>query len=227
MLLVAAAAAFWFSGLWRDLTFQSLQSHYAELLALVGSHPYLTYVSFVLVAAVATAACLPATSLAMVAGGALFGGWAGAGGAIMASTAGAVATYFAVRLAGEGRLKRWIDRNEGRLNQLVCQVDANPFICLLAMRLTPVIPFPAISIAAGAIHAPLRAFLPATLLGVAPAALLLGHLGAGVAGVLASGKPFEPQLLWSPQIIGPLAGFALAAGIAAVLAIRRRARRAV
>jgi len=224
LLILAAGAGFWLSGLWRALTLDSLPMHYAELLAMVRAHPYTSYVAFVAAAAVATAACLPTTFLTMVAGGVLFGGWVGAGGAVASSTLGAAATYLAVRLAGDGRIRQWVERDDSPFNRFVCHIDADPFVCILAMRLAPMIPFPAVSIAAGAVHAPFKAYFPATLLGVAPAALLLGHLGAGVSGLFASGAPFEAELLWRPDIIGPLTVVALAGAGAAVIAIRRRAR---
>jgi membrane protein DedA with SNARE-associated domain len=55
----------------------------------------------------------------------------------------------------------------------------------------------------------LAVFVPATLIGIAPASFILSSIGASVGTILAEGKSPDLSVLFSAHILLPLAGLAL------------------
>ncbi|MFI0724175.1 TVP38/TMEM64 family protein [Streptomyces sp. NPDC021224] len=151
---------------------------------------------------------LPKPALCAAAG-AFFGLRTGLLVAVLGNTAGALLGYGAARLLGSDalRLLSVRSRHVGLLRQRLAQ---KPFVGLLWMRITPGMPFAAVSVAAGSSRLPILPFAAATALGTLPATS-----ACVVMGTTASS-------LSSPVIWAPFAGAVAAVG--AVLLVRRRRR---
>jgi uncharacterized membrane protein YdjX (TVP38/TMEM64 family) len=76
------------------------------------------------------------------------------------------------------------------------------------VRLVPLAPFWVVNLAAAVGGMSLRAFVPATALGIIPASFVLSSIGAGVGGVLTAGRTPDLSVLFAPRIILPLLGLA-------------------
>ncbi|MGW1135038.1 TVP38/TMEM64 family protein [Streptomyces griseoluteus] len=127
----------------------------------------------------------------------------------MGNTAGALIGYGAARLLGSDALNLLSTRSP-HVDALRARLVQRPFVGMLWMRLTPGMPFAAVSVAAGSSRLPVVPFAVATALGTLPATAACVAMGTA-----ASSLP-------SPVIWGPF-GAAVAA-FGAVFLIRRRRR---
>jgi uncharacterized membrane protein YdjX (TVP38/TMEM64 family) len=126
-----------------------------------------TAVIFVIVWGVATTLGFPAVPL-MVAGGALFGVVVGTLLNLAGTAVGALGGYLLARVAVSDALRRWLAKRVP-LDELS---DGADFLTLLRIRLLPLVPFSAVSYAAGMAHVPVWPFLASTLVGQLPSTLL-------------------------------------------------------
>ncbi len=217
--LAALIAALVASGWWRHLSPADLRAHYGELTSFVQNHPVQSLVVFTLTSAAVTAACLPATGVLVVLGGALFGTLPGGGAALIGSVLGSICVFLACRSATAG----WVASEvTGRIGRLMASFSRHTFSTLLVLRLTPIAPLSVVNIAAGFARVRLAPFVAASLIGSAPSNLIYAGLGAGLRVALRRGLVLDPALLTSPKVMAPLAALAVLAGGTAVVNLRRR-----
>ena len=202
VLVVLAAAGF---VLLRGFGWDSLARHQGQLADWIGMHPVGSAALFV-AAYIATAALsLPQGALLTVAGGLLFGTILGCALTVTGATIGASILLVIVRSAFAETLKR----HRGRIpEQVQTRLARDGFSYLLALRLVPLFPFWVVNLAAAVAGIRLAVFVPATLLGIAPASLVLSSIGAGVGGILAAGRTPDLSVLFSPRILLPMLGLA-------------------
>lgn len=217
--LVAFVGALVASGWWRHLSAADLRAHYGEITDFVRHDPVVALGIFVLVTAAVTAACLPATGVLVVLGGALFGTLLGGGGALVGIVIGSTCVFLACRSASAG----WVPPDaKGRIGRLMASVSRHTFSTLLVLRLTPIAPLSLVNIAAGLARVRLAPFVTASLIGSAPSIFIYAGLGAGLRGALKRGLVLDPALMTSPKLIWPLVALAVLAGATAVINLRRR-----
>jgi len=219
-LLVGAIA----TGAWRRLSLTELQAHHLALRALVHHRPALTLVAFFAVFTLVVVACIPGPGLMSVTAGYLFGWVMGGAVAVAACVTGSSLLFLACGAA----FGDWAAARGGeRLARLQAMLARDAFAYLLTLRLIPVMPFFAPTLAAALAQVPLRSLAAATTLGAAPVCFLLAGLGAGLGRMFDDGARLSPRLFERPAIILPLAALAIlsAAPIAWRLARRRRAWR--
>ena len=205
LLLLAAIAVAWASGLTRLISWHTLAHHQLELAVWVETHPILAPSLYMLTYAVVVALSLPEAAVVSVAGGLLFGTFLGGILAIAGSTVGAIVLFLAIR----HHLASAIAARGGRLIDRVREALARDgFSYLLAIRLVPAFPFWLINLAAGLSGMGLRPYVLATVLGIIPATFVYASIGAGVGKVLAEGGAPDLSIVFSPGILGPLIGFA-------------------
>ena len=125
---------------------------------------------------------------------------------VVGATLGASALLVIVRSA----LAQMLSRNRHRIPESVrSRLATDGFSYLLALRLVPLFPFWIVNLAAAVAEIRLAVFVPATLIGIAPASFILSSIGAGVGTILAEGKTPDLSVLFSAHILLPLAGLAL------------------
>lgn len=131
---------------------------------------------FVLAYGMAVTVMLPVAIVLTVASGVIFGAWAGAFLSIVGALTGALVAFLITRRMGPklNAGKRSVDLG------LVAGTKSM-FAVVLTLRLTPLVPFTPVSVAAGAIRMPLLSFILATCLGVTPECAIYAAAGAGVA----------------------------------------------
>jgi uncharacterized membrane protein YdjX (TVP38/TMEM64 family) len=214
VLLVFAVAAF---VLLHGIGWDSLARHRVLLTDWVGVHPVAS-ATFYLLAYIATAALsLPQAALLTVAGGMLFGTILGGVLTVIGATIGGSILLIVARSA----FARTLDRHRHHIpEQVQVRLARDGFSYLLALRLVPVFPFWIVNLAAAVAGIRLGVFVPATLLGIAPASFVLSSIGSGVDSVLAEGRTPDLSVLFAPRILLPLLGLAILSLLPTVL--RRR-----
>jgi uncharacterized membrane protein YdjX (TVP38/TMEM64 family) len=202
VLIILAAGAF---GLAHNFGWDTLAHHREVLADWVRIHP-VTSAGLYLLAYILTAAlALPPAGVLTVTGGFLFGTALGGALAVIAATIGASILMVVVRFV----FAPMLDRHRDRIPQGVrTRLARDGFNYLLALRLIPLFPFWLINLTAAVAGIRLITFVPATLLGIAPASFILSSIGAGVGTILARGKTPNLSVLLSAHILLPLAGLA-------------------
>jgi uncharacterized membrane protein YdjX (TVP38/TMEM64 family) len=218
LLLLAVGALFLALGGERYLSFAALADNRARLLAFVERAGLWAPFAYILAYAGLVALSVPGASLMTMAGGFLFGVWAGAACAVVGATSGAIIVFLAARtgLAGiAGRVGRWAERFEAGFR-------ADGLSYLLLLHLVPLIPFWAVNLMAGTMGLRLRVFVAGTFFGIMPLALVYAGIGSGLGGLLEKGRIPHHGMMLRPGVALPILGLALLV-LASVIYRRRRA----
>jgi uncharacterized membrane protein YdjX (TVP38/TMEM64 family) len=205
LLLIAALAIAWASGLAEQISWPNLARNQAVLSSWVASHPFAAPVLYMLIYSTAILLSLPEAAVLTVAGGLLFGTFLGGILAVLGSSAGAIALFLAVR----NHLAEAIALRRRRLFEAVrLGLHRDGFNYLLAIRLIPAFPFWLVNLAAALSGMRLLPYAAATVLGITPATFVFASIGAGVGEVLALGGRPDLAVVFSARILGPLIGLA-------------------
>lgn len=223
LLLAAGLAAVLASGAWRHISFESLSTHHHELAVYAAGHPIRSLALFAAADIAITALWLPGSGVMTVAAGFLFGPWIGGLAALLAASTGSTVFFLVARGAAGDLLAR---RFGPRVAALEARIRGDAFAYLLSLRLAPVIPLPLTNLAAALFEAPLRAFLAATLIGMAPASFVFAGLGSALGRLFDAGLKPGQDFFWQPQVAIPLGGLMLLALAPAAWGFLHRRRRA-
>ena len=114
-------------------------------------------------------------ALLTVAGGVLFGFWAGAALALVAALVGAVISFALGRVLGREAVDRL---TRGRLARIDELLSTHGLASVLVVRLIPVLPYTAINYSAGLTGVRLRHYVVGSALGMVPGSLAYAAVGA-------------------------------------------------
>ncbi len=203
--LLAAGVATYGFGLHRYLSFAALAEYHQVLMGLVADRPALATLAYLGVYTGAIALALPIGPVLTITGGLLFGIWMGTGLAALAATVGACVLFLVVRTAIAPTLAR---RTGGIMGRLRTGLERDGFWYLLSLRLLPIVPYWAGTMAPAVVGMRLRPFLIATSLGILPGTAVFASLGTGVGKILAQGGRPEAPSLMTPAIMLPLIALA-------------------
>lgn len=158
---------------------------------------------YLVAASVLPLAWVPRGVLTTVAG-ALFGMWPGAALGLAGGLGGALVAYaVAVKLGYP-----FVARRAGVRGRRVLEfVRRRGFLAIVLGRLCPVLSCEAVSLASGLTAIPMRTYLPASVVGMVPGAILFSALGSSLV---------EPDAAWV-TVGSAVAAVVLAAATAAVL----------
>jgi uncharacterized membrane protein YdjX (TVP38/TMEM64 family) len=203
LLVVLVFAGF---ALLHGVDWETLARHQSRLEDWVGTHPVVSAGLYLVAYTTTAALSLPHAAILTVAGGLLFGDVLGCVLTVLGATLGASALLLIVRSA----LAQMLSRNRHRIPETVRnRLATDGFSYLLALRLVPLFPFWIVNLAAAVAEIRLTVFVPATVIGIAPASFVLSSIGAGVGTILAEGKTPDLSVLFSAHILLPLAGLAV------------------
>lgn len=208
VLVLAALAAAFASGLTRHLSLHELRERRGLLQAYVQIHPLLSLGGYVGLYVLVVTLSLPVALVMTLTGGFLFGPWLGGAAAVSGCTLGSGAIFLVCRTAvGDslrGRAGSMIDRVERGL-------ERDAFSYILALRLIPVAPVWLINLALGFVDIPLGTFLAASFLGFLPVSFVYAGLGSSLNQVFAAGGKADIHALLNPATLIPLAGLGVLA----------------
>ena len=222
LLLVAAAVAWVLQrGLLRHVSLDELATHHATLAAYVAAHPWRSLALFVGADIAVTALSLPGSGVLSLAAGFLFGPWLGGAASLVGASIGSTIFFLVCRGAAGDVLARRFGPRVARLEE---RIRDNAFAYLLSLRLMPAVPLPLTNLAAGLFEAPFRAFVAATVIGMAPASLIFAGLGSALGSMFDHGQRPGADFFWQPQVLWPLVGLMVLALGPALYALLRRGR---
>jgi len=188
------------TGLLRDLT------GYVEAHLLLAALAYLAFYSL------AVSISVPGAIWFTLGAGFLFGPWLGAGIAVLGATIGATLLFLAARYA----FADWVRAKfPGYVARLQDGFSQDAFTYVMILRLIPVFPFFVINLATALLNVPLRAFVLASFIGMAPGAYVYATVGGKLSAVVEEGLPSFTELL-DLELILALLVFALLAVLPAV-----------
>jgi uncharacterized membrane protein YdjX (TVP38/TMEM64 family) len=190
-------------GLHSELGWAALAAHETALHRWVAAAPIAAGAIYVAAYVACVLASLPIAVLLTLTGGLLFGAVAGTALALLSATTGAVLFFLLAR----GALGPIVARRASPMLQwLRPRLQREGFWYLLALRLTPVVPFWLVNLAAGLVGMRLAPFALASVLGIAPLTAVVASVGAGLQGMLAAGARPDLSVLRSPPVLLPIAG---------------------
>ena len=175
--LIVAIAGFALRG---TVSPQAAFVHIAAWRAFADAHVLAAAAAYLVFYAAFAALSLPGAWIVSVAGGGLFGPWLGVPLVSLASTAGATLAMLAARYLAREAVKARFPDFVARVDRGVARDGAR---WLFAARLTPVIPFFAVNLAAGLTKLPVLTLAAVTLVGAFPFAALYALAGAQLASV--------------------------------------------
>ncbi len=207
LLLVGAGVILLASG-WLDrLRPEALITTHAELRQQVESHRLQSGLIHVFALALVVATAMPGALLLVLAGGLMFGAVAGTLQSLVGVCLGAIILFFASRHAFEGGTRTV----PALVERIRASYQAHPWSYTMFLRLVPVLPFGAVTLALAWLRCPPRLFLMTTLLGSLAMLSLQSMIGANLVELLARDGGWSPRSLLAPGILLPSVALALLA----------------
>jgi uncharacterized membrane protein YdjX (TVP38/TMEM64 family) len=216
---IAVAAALWFSGALDVLRPEQLAETRDWAHARYEADPAWILLGFVGVYGVLAGLGLPVALVLTLLAGAVFGAVLGGVAVVVASTLAALLGYGLTRSVLLDLAPSRARKHPG-VARFVRVVARRPFLVVLSARLTPVLPFNAVNLAAGLASVPIWPYAAATLLGAIPTSLIFTALGSGIGDTLTD-KASLAAAVRSPSVWGPLAALALLSTAATIVRFRQ------
>jgi uncharacterized membrane protein YdjX (TVP38/TMEM64 family) len=216
--LVALGAAVVGSGLYHQLNLDTLAREHQTLAAWAERHPVLACAALVLSVATIISTGLPGSIVIIVAGGVILGTLKGALLAATGDTTGALILYFAARRLFMTRSTQ----PPALVKRIRAGFEQNPASFAFFIRLVPIFPFGATSVALAWLGCRLRLFVTSSWLGVLPSSFIYASIGAGLGGALEAHESISLNILAEPRFLLPLAGLGALALLPALFGLRRK-----
>lgn len=185
VLIAAGIAAILISGVYKQLSLETLKAHRETLTAFVEANLLLAAAIYFGVYVAATAFAIPGASFITITGGFLFGLFAGTALTVTAATIGAVALFLAARSAIGGALRKAVGPFLGKIES---GFNENSFSYMFSMRFIPIVPFFVANIAPAVLGAKLRDYVITTFFGIMPGTFAYTWIGAGLGASFDQGK---------------------------------------
>lgn len=193
------------SGAVDHLSLAELKARHHELGLAVAAHPAACLGAYLALYVAVVGLSLPGAMLMTLTGGFLFGPLVGGVAALTGATTGSSVTFLVCRAAAGDASARPTDTSLARIE---AGIRANAFSYILTLRLIPLVPLMPVNIAAGLVRVPLRTFVLASFLGMAPCTFLSASVGAGLGAMFARGEDPDLRMIFAPRILLPLMALA-------------------
>ncbi|MCR5876201.1 VTT domain-containing protein [Phenylobacterium sp. J426] len=216
---VALAAALWWIGALDALSLEKLAETREWAHLRYEAHPTWILMGFVAAYGVLAGLGLPVALALTLLAGAVFGAMLGGVAVVAASTLAALLGHGLARSVLLGLAPSSARKHPG-VARFVRVAARQPFLIVLSARLTPVLPFNAVNVAAGMASVPLWPYAGATLLGAIPTSLIFTTLGAGLGEILADETSIAAAVR-SPSVWGPVLVLALLSTTATIVRLRQ------
>lgn len=209
LIAVAAAVALIFFRDW--LSFDRLEQHRQELIALRDAHYLATSLGFIALYTLVVVISIPGALVLTLAGGFLFGLFPGVFYNVISATIGALIVFSAARTGFGHEIAAKIEAKGGGVAKLHAALKEHQITVLLTMRLIPVMPFFVANLVPAVVGVRFWTFAITTFIGVIPADLVYTQLGAGLGSVFERGEHPNLHILLTPQFALPLLGLVVLA----------------
>ncbi len=196
---LAAAAAFFYFDLGQYLRLEFLKDSQENLRALYARQQTAIMIAYMTVYITVTALSLPGAAVLTLAGGAIFGFWAGLFAVSFASTIGAVLACAVSRFL----LRDWVEKRFGdRLTAINQGIAREGAFYLFSLRLVPVFPFFVINLAMGLTPMRIFTFYWVSQLGMLPGTAVVVDAGRELGQIDSIGTILSPGLIASFILLG-------------------------
>lgn len=189
-----------------------LAAEQQRLQAMIVEHPLVASLMQIVVMMLAIATGIPGAIVIIFAGGMLFGVFIGTVLSALGTVLGALILFIASRNAFGSHSDK---KAPAMVEALRTGYLAHPFSYTLFLRLVPVIPFGAVTVALAWLRCPLWLFLTATTLGGVVMVGFETALGAGLAKTIAETGSVNMNLLAEPSVFLPM----IALGVLALVPV--------
>jgi uncharacterized membrane protein YdjX (TVP38/TMEM64 family) len=207
-ILAVALALFFAFDLQKYLSFEALGAHRATLLDLVERQYIAVLAAYVLIYALMVAVSVPGGTVLTVAGGFLFGLWAGTLASAAGATIGAALLFLAARHALAEPLRAragpWFERIERGF-----RTDGISY--LLVLRLIPLFPFFAVNLVVPLLGVKFSTYVATTFVGILPGTFVFTSFGDGLGAIFQAGEMPTLEGVLTPGIVIALIGLAVLA----------------
>ena len=219
LVLAGLGALLVFSGVYKELNLENLAHRHQTLALWAAQHPWLAALGLMTAIALIISTGLPGGVVLVVAGGIILGAVKGALLAATGDTMGALVLYFAAKrffMGGSAKPPALVQRIRAGFEQA-------PASFAFFIRLVPVFPYGATSVALAWLGCPLRLFVLTSWVGVLPSSFIYAAIGAGFGDALDRQEPISLGIILEPRFLLPLLGLAALALLPALLGLRRKA----
>jgi len=182
LVLVAGGIAFVFgSGIYREISLESLARHRAWIAHHVAEHEIAALLVYAGVYASMVTLSIPGAMVLTIAGGAVFGTLFGALGAIAGATVGATIIFLITR----GAVGEILIRRAGpKLAKVAAGFREDAFCYLLFLRLVPLFPLWLVNLVPALAGVRLAPYVAATAVGIIPGSFVFAFFGSGLESML-------------------------------------------
>jgi uncharacterized membrane protein YdjX (TVP38/TMEM64 family) len=219
LVLAGLGVALLLSGVHNKLNLDNLAQQHQAISVWAAQHPWLSALGLMTSIALIISTGLPGGVVLVVAGGVILGALKGALLAATGDTLGALVLYFAARrffMGGGAQPPALVRRIRAGFEQA-------PASFAFFIRMVPVFPYGATSVALAWLGCPLRLFVLASWVGVLPSSFIYAAIGAGFADTLARQQPISLDIVLQPRFLLPLLGLAALALLPALFGLKRKA----
>ena len=199
------------------LSFETLRDNRESLIAFRDGNYLLTVLVYILIYIVMVAFSLPGAVFATLAGGFLFGLWAGTFFTVGAATIGATLLFLAARHGFGETLAQKMEASTGAIKKIKDGIDENQWSMLFLIRLVPVVPFFVANLIPAFVQVPVSRYVVSTFLGIIPGTFVFTSVGAGLGEVFQRGETPDLGIIFEPHVLGPMLGLAALALLPIVL----------
>jgi len=220
LLLVVIGATLIGSGVYKQLNMETLAREHQALTAWAGANPATTALMMVLGIAVVISTGLPGSVVLIVAGGVVFGPVLGALLAATGDLLGGLVLFYAARrlFHGEGATPPAL------VERIRSGFQRNPISFAFFLRMVPVFPYGAVSVALAWLDCRWPLFVAASWLGVVPSSVIYCAIGSGLGDALASQQAISVDILREPKFLVPLLALGGLALLPVALGLKRAPR---
>ena len=206
----ALIAAFFAYDLDAIISYQGLAENEAALKRAVADNLLVTILAYMAVYITAVAFSLPGALWLSLAGGLMFGTWAGGLIIIFAATIGASGLFVVARyIVGDALRARGGSKWGPSLQKFEAAFNRDAWSYMLILRLLPIFPFFIVNLGAAFVGVRFPVFLLTTFFGIMPGTFVFASIGNGISVLLQAGQQPDLSVMTDPQILGPLVALAL------------------
>ncbi len=188
------------------ISYESLAANEAALKRAVADNPLFTGLIYLAVYVAVVAFSLPGALWLSLAGGLMFGTWAGGLLIVVSATLGASGLFVVARFIAGDALRA---RGGAALQKFEAAFNRDALSYLLVLRLLPIFPFFIVNLGAALVGVRFPIFLLTTFFGIMPGTFVFASIGNGISVVLQAGKQPDLGLITSPEILFPLMALAV------------------
>ncbi len=200
-IVILGIALFFIFDLGRYFTLDALKENKDTLKNFTKTNYALTAALFVLVYCVQTALSLPGATILTLAGGFLFGTFAGGLLVNIGATSGATLAFLSSRYL----FKETVENKFGKkLSSMQEGFENNAFNYLLTLRLIPLFPFFLVNLASGLTRIKLSTYIAATAIGILPGSLVYTNAGKQLGTINSLKDIASPGVLGAFVLLGLL-----------------------